>query len=329
MKTTQHNIKTVKPFSIFPYKTFGKSNNSIATFHDERSIIFASHVGDASKFLYNKLYEDLGIFISKVPDSQAKRYVQSIFSRKLLFIGLGSETKSGIIGGVSITPKNRLAGIILDSKELDLNIHTGQAISIDSWFYGTYFEFIRAAVIINESEIKKDEKLHTDMIKYLYFLMLKIIGTDVKLNDKQKVFLHFVCGYFYYRFMLDNPHLKSKELALNLEPNEYYDDINSRVKFLEKYNQMKDIFKSFVDYMIVDVSPVLLMMKILTKFKSTVFYSIISSLDYLIALSIVSYYPAIFLTGADISNDIPKTIESHMDKYLKQIKFDTESYKNI
>jgi len=92
---------------------------------------------------------------------------------------------------------------------------------------------------------------------------------------------------------------------------------------LEKYLFMKDIFKGFVDFNIISDSPATLIMKSLMHFKLTGFYSITTTLDYLIATSIVSMYPVSFLQNMLVSKDFQSKIEDLITPLINSVKFDT------
>ena len=86
---------------------------------------------------------------------------------------------------------------------------------------------------------------------------------------------------------------------------------------------MRDVFKAMLDYGVVRESPSVLTMKALNRFKTFIFYAFTSSLDYVIALAIVSRYPADFLNNAMINNNMQTVLEKEMSKYYKRVKFDT------
>jgi hypothetical protein len=188
---------------------------------------------------------------------------------------------------------------------------------------------VRASVIINERQIIKDEEVHKLVCRYMTFLILRLLGSSVLLNDKQKAFLEVIVKYFYIRFMLQYHHSMARETALMSIDDEYKDEADSLMPTLKRYTSMKDIFKAMVDYQIVNDSPSLLIVKALNKFKPLVFYSLISSLDYIVALAVTSQYPADFLSGALINNDVQKKLEKKIDKYIRMIKFDVNAMKKI
>ena len=97
---------------------------------------------------------------------------------------------------------------------MGVDTDTGLTSNIDSCYYASYFEFIRAAVITHEKEIIKDEKVHKFACQYLMLLLMRLVGSGVNLTDKQKLFLNSIIVYFYYRFMLMENHHKAREMVL-------------------------------------------------------------------------------------------------------------------
>lgn len=300
------------------------SSDSSPASRAEKNIVFASKQTPIGKKLYDRVYDDLLVFSMKSPDSIARKCVEMLLKRGLIYIGRNmSSIKTGVVGTVLIK-NDKLCGIIIDAVELDIDPFTGETSNIDAVFYAVYFEFIRAVVIIHSGDIYRNSKIHILMKKYLAQLLLKVISSGVNLNDKQKIFLDSVCSYFYHRFMLKETHEQSREAVLSQYKKS--DNIVKEIDFilprLVKYENMRDLFKGLVDFNIVNESPSVLIMKCLTKFKTFAFYSFTTSLDYLIALAITSKYPVSFLSGAMINSDIQDQLENIMSKLYWEVKFD-------
>lgn len=277
--------------------------------------------------IYKQLYNDLSLFITKLNDTPAKTAVNEIYNRKLIYLMKHfSQTKRGIFGGCFFNG-SKLWGIGLDVVELDIDPETGITSSIDSCFYAVYFHYIRSAVLTNVSEIKKDTSLHSDLIQYMYYLLLKAIKLNIV--PKQKELLLILCSYFFYRFHLGNVHKLALENTYNTINTTLKSEIKDLVNILEKYTSINDIFKAIIDFKIDNDAPAKLMMKVLSSLKITVFYSLFSTFDYFCALAVVSKYPFDDLsTGMSMSN-IQSNIEKKITPYLKTVKFDVDFFKKF
>lgn len=297
-------------------------------FKAEKSILVARKDRPKGKIFYENFNTNLENYMLKLPNNIAKKSVHSIYTRDLVYVGRNDgNIKSGIIGAVYL-PKGRLSAIVLDSSELDIDIVTGDTHRIDSVFYAAYHLIIRAAVITNERAIVRDENIHALCCHYLTFIMLKILGSRSLLNAKQQDFLQVITKYFYIRFMLQYHHSLARDNALSKISEEYRDEADSLMPTLQKYSNMKDIFKACVDYRITSENPSMLLVRTLNRFKPLTFYSIISSLDYIIATAIISYYPVDFFAES-ISDSIQTQLEKNMEKYIRMLKFDVNSMKKL
>lgn len=309
--------------ALYPTKSVsGVDENQHPIFKAEKRILVLSKNDPVGKKVYDKFYQDLGTYILKLPNSPSKDAVDMAFQRGIIYLGRNSSgTRTGVIGTVVIH-SGKLAGIVVDVTELDIDTRTGETSNIDMCFYATYFELIRAAVIHSEKSIMNDEKLHRMVTKYLMFLLLRLVGTGVNLTDKQKIFLEAITKYFYYRFMLMYRHPQARELTLIGFDKAISKEIDHFMPNLEKYMTMRDVFKAMVDYGITNEPPSVMIMKALSKFKTFVFYAFTSSLDYLVALAVVSKYPVSFLSGAHINSDIQTELENQLTKYFRSVTYD-------
>jgi len=281
--------------------------------------------------LYSTFYGNLSTYLMKVSNSPAKNAVKKLIDRKLIYVGrnINASGKNGIIGRTVRFSNDRLAGIVVDIVELDIDPETGETLHIDQVFYASYYQFIRSAVLIHMKKVKDDLKLHSYLIKYLYYLTLKIIGSNTSLTNKQKLNLELLVSYFFYRHQLNFNHIQSKENAINsLSPENKKlldNSIDILLNRLEKYEFMKDIFKGLVDFNIINETPATLIMKSLMQFKLTGFYSITTTVDYLIAACITSMYPVSFLHNTLVSRDLQVKVEEIITPLINSVKFDTES----
>ena len=315
---------------IFPARKITTSSDTAqVVFKLEKDIMLLGRKHPTAQVIYKRFYEDLLLYCSKMSSSTAKYHIESILNRNLVFIGnVSSSSKSGVVG-TFVENKNKLAGIILEASELGIDVVTGITSNIDQCFFATYFQLIRSAVVLQEKVIVKDSDLHKNVCRYLNLLCIKFIGSNINLNDKQKQYLEILTTYFYFRFMLNKHHEQAKELSTAPFSNEVKSEVQFLITRLSKYTHMKDIFKAFIDFNITNESPNLLIMKALSKFKSFTFYSFTTSLDYLIALSIVSKYPADFCSTSLVNNSLQDQIEKSFEKYLKDIQYDVNCLSHL
>jgi len=321
------NIKN--PNNLPEPKLINKETENLPTIVGEQKIFIAIPNEEKTKQIYKTLYNNLETYLIKVPSSPAKTAVKKLIDRNIIYIGrnISSNGKNGIIGRVQRTNTNRLAGVVVDIVELDISPTTGETIHIDQVFYTIYYQFIRAAALIHFKTIKDDKRFHQYLIKYLYYLNLKIIGSSTSLTNKQKINLELLVAYFFNRFQLNFNHIQSRDNAIesiSSENKQLLDDsINILIDRLEKYLFMKDMFKGLVDFNIISESPATLIMKSLMYFKLTGFYSITTTIDYLIATSVVSMYPVSFLQNVLVSKDLQSKIEDIITPLINSVKFDT------
>lgn len=310
----------------FPQKLFLKKSDDEPTLSLERNISVLDKQSDINKKIYKTFYDYLTTYLVKISSPNVKSMVDSLVSRNLIYIGrdINSPTKNGVVGTVVFVNGN-LGGVVLDTVELDIDTYSGETDNIDSCIYASYFLYARAAVIYNKSYIIKNDELHNAAIDYLVMMYMRLIGANSYLTDKQKVFLRFVCSYFYRRFLVGIRHPKSVEDSISYVNSEYADECLNFKSRLEKYTRMKDIFKAMTDYMITQETPSMLMMKTLQKYNNMVFYCLNSTLDYLLGLITISKYPASFSQTANINAQCQQTVETIMIKYMKKIKYNVGS----
>lgn len=317
-------MKTIKTSQVGSFKYFKSDDKELNAMKQFITTVLI-HPKDYPD-LYQQFYDDLTLFVSKVGSNPAKSAVQDLINRKLIFIVRHlSKTKSGIFGGCSFNG-NKLIGIGLDLIELDIDPETGKTQLIDDCFYAAYFHYIRAAILLNVSEVKGNTKLHADLVTFMYYLMLKVIKFNVL--PKQKELLIIVSSYFFHRFFLGQVHRLSLENTYKLTNTKLKDEIKDLVKLLEKYNKIEDIFKAIVDFKIANDAPAKLTMKALTTLKPAAFYGLTTSLDYFIALAVVSKYPFGVMSSAISMNKLQTNIEKQITPYINKVKFDVDYINN-
>jgi len=315
-----------KVFKSFPQVYFSRyTNTDLPAFIGERRILTFEKKNNKS--LYDTFYDNLETYMMKIPASLAKKAVAKLVDRKLIFIGKDLDSsRNGIIGTVFINRK-ALAGVVLEVADLEIDPTTGETSNIDGCFYASYFEFIRAAVLINRDAIRQDETIIDLCIQFLFYLMLRLLGKNIQLNDKQKEILKILISYFFYRHQMSETHPLSVEKALKGVSKELADEITSDFEMLSKYKTMRDIFSALTDFKIITDTPNSYIISSLRQLNSAGFFSVFTSLDYLIAFIIISSYPVRFIGTSVINTTIQSKLERSMFKYINKVKFDTTAIK--
>lgn len=281
---------------------------------------------------YQNFYQQLSIYHQKIAMSVAKQYVESLMSRKLIYLVVDpkARVKNGVNGTVMIN-NSAVAGVLLDITECEIDGETGDIGEIDTAYYGVYFNFIRAVTIINGRQLLHDKDIHQYLINFLFYFFGRSFKSKTYFPQENKDALKVCVAYFFYRFICYRSHQQCFEYLENLsEFIENKDLFKPRLDRLKKYKSMKDIFNAFVDFNLVDGStPGQLMMNLLQSYYTPlVFYSVTTTLDYLMALVIVSKYNPYFLRGvvADTKNQdyLEKVFN---ERYMKHTKFDVNFMK--
>ncbi|MFW5799508.1 MAG: hypothetical protein ACOCV8_01735, partial [Spirochaetota bacterium] len=105
--------------------------------------------------IYNRLNEDIKLYLSKLPNSIAKKIVNDLYNRdKIYIVTSTSKTETGVISRAFMD--NKLMGIGLISNELDIDLKTGESSDIDECIYAAYQGMIRASCVLFQDKIKKD-----------------------------------------------------------------------------------------------------------------------------------------------------------------------------
>lgn len=284
---------------------------------------------ESSKNVYKTFNEDFGLFLSKLPANNVKKYVSQVFNRGLVFIGFSDTRNENVFTRVLLTESDKLAAVVLNTQMLDITITTGETKSIDDCVYATYYGIIRAASIIFKNNIKSDKDLHSALSTYLYLLTLKLIEKGSIYSVKQKQLIHVVCLYAYYRHFLK---FKPK-MILNIINRQYLkfikdvskEEISNVIDKISNYNSTKDIGDMLVS------SNVLIdknlgrkfVINLLHSLKSTGFYAFTGPLDLFIGMCVLSNYPTNLYNRNVVvgDNKISKGVESLVEKYVKNIKY--------
>jgi len=312
-------MKTINPKTFF--KKLISDDVTSPFIIAEKKIFINVPTTEQEKAIYERLYNDLYVFLSKVPKSPASNVVKKILDRQLLYLGRNIESsKVSVLGRALITSELKFAGVIVDVGEFGINIETGETENIDQIFYTIYYFFIIGIGTIYFTEIKKRVKIILYLSKYLQFLLLRFLGSNVFLDESQKKLLDYICLYYIIRFQLNYDHDTSKLFV------KQYLKSDNDMKILDKiknYDKMTDIFKSLIDFNIVSENLNILIMRALSKFKPFGFFNITSELKNLLACSICSLYPISLLTNMQVSRELQSKIEDEIMPFIDAVKFDT------
>lgn len=312
-------------FKAFPQKTISRNiDDELPALKGERQHVYMNKWtndpdNNQAYITFNSM---INVYLSKLPNNNAKKSVETVMQRDLVYIARSIQPqKNGILGGVAIDTQNKVAGLLIDSIDLGINFITGTISSPDEIIYGIYFQYIRATVLTQINSIRSDKELHKLMIKYLKGILLKAIGKTAYLFDKQQDLLDVLVAYIYYRFQLGRLHEESAELA-SIGHENLKEELKDLFKVASKYKNCNDIFIGLTDFNIISEPPNKIIMDSIQMFKLAGYYSITTSLEYLIGFSILSKYPVDFFRNGLVNIKLSDAIENHIImKYSSKMKY--------
>jgi len=311
---------------LFQPKFFSNSDvNNILLDSEQKMLVIDKN--SESESIYTNFYNDLSTYISKLSNNSVKSQVQNLLNKDLIYLGLSKTKIDNIFSRLLITTDNKLAGIVLDTQQLAIDPITGSCESADECTYAVYFGLVRAAVVLNKDEIRKDKDLHKLMTTYLYLLLLKAVGIDKIYSEKFKVFIHILAIYMYYKYYLKEKH----NFIISILENDYEPFIGKKnieeflptiEKFVD-YQSIKDFPKMLIDAKLWTENPNIITIALLKTLKPTGFYCLLGPLDYFVSLAVVSKYPVEFFSKKSLVNEkLQDAIEEIIVKYINKIKYD-------
>jgi hypothetical protein len=315
----------------FPPSYFNDSSMNKVLSEKEIKILRISKTDPRYKGIYDNFNQEFGLYLSKLPDNNVKKYVSEIFNRNIVNLGVSVVKDDGVFVRV-IETESTLLGIVLDISDLDIDFKTGNSSRIDDCIYASYFGLIRAAILLNKTEVRQDKDLHKALSTYIYLMFLKSLGKTNVYTQKQKAFIHIVTMYAYYKHFLKERHpyiLKIlrdhfKELKLT----DFLDEFEPRLKDLEKYNDIKDIPKMFIDTRTLIDNPNQIVLALLKNLRTNGFYSFTGPLDQLAGMVVVSKYPTgLYNKDCLVNEDVHNQVEKIIIGYIEKIKFDASRLK--
>lgn len=282
---------------------------------------------DKNKPVYDNFNNDFSMFLSKLPSNLVKKYVTEIFNRDLIYLGSTQLAKSeGFFSRIDLTDNDELRMVILDVKELDIDVKTGDAENIDDCIYASYFSFIRACIIANRVVIKTDYKLHDLLSQYLYLIVLSVLNSKNLISSaKQKLFIKMICYYAFNRYFIKDSFSVTIKKLKNSFDTSIFEEFYPRLKDINKYESVKDIPKMLIDSKVLTIDPNVFTIELIKRFKQYGFLCIYGPLDMFAAFSIVSKYPFSLIEKGQVGEDLQGNIEDHMTQYYKKLRFSRDA----
>ena len=313
--------------NIYKPKFFNDSSINTILRTKETQIMVLFRDSD-NKSLYDNFDEQFSVYLTKLSSNKLKTYITNLFNKQMIFIGNSSGPKNeAVFARVLLNPSgDGINGIVLDASVLDIDVVTGDVLSIDDCLYASYFGIIRSAILINSSQISSDFDLHALVIQYIYLLMLRAVGQKSTYNKKQKMYVYLACAYTYYaHFLLIKHNTILSYLKKKHSDFVDRDTLNEFIELLlsiQKYTSIKDIPKMLNDINVYNDNPTKIYFELLKILGNSGFYCLISSLDQLIPMIILSKYPTnLYDKKAITSQKIHDTIEELIYNYIDKLKF--------
>lgn len=306
-------------------KSFAKSDIDNILLSSRTSIIYFEKNDPKFKALYERFNQDFSLYLNKLPNTPAKKYVTEVFNRDLVYLGINQLARSEGFFVKVMDFGDSLSAIVLDIKDLEIDIKTGETKNIDDCIYAAYYGFLKATVIANKNGIRGDKKLLEMLAQYLYLIVISTLDSKSSFNtQKQKFFVKIICYYAFYRYFIkESFSLTVKRLeAIFSDNSEEFQEFKPKFKDIEKYESVKDIPKMLIDTRISIVDPNTFIISLIKKFKQHGFYCILGPLDLFVSFVITCKYPfALFTENSSLNSDLQNKIEEAMIPYMKKVKF--------
>jgi hypothetical protein len=263
-----------------------------------------------------------------MPSNDVKKYVEFVFNKGLVFIGFSPKKTPAVFSRLLISKEGKVAGVVLDSGDLDIALQSGETPSIDDCIYAVYYSLIRSGVLAFKNEVSKDKELHRNLVIYLNQMFLRSLGKGTIYNEKQKHAIMIACIYIYHRHYLQQKHLSAisflKRNYSNIVDKSSLEEIVPKLEGTSKYSSIQDIAKILVDLKIITTQPNRITMNLLRNLSTAGFYSLIGSLDLFIGFVVLSRYPTgIYPRTAMISDKLHRKVEDIVSKHLAKVQYDT------
>jgi len=311
---------------IFQPKFFSDSSINVTLRGDEQKIFIIPRT-EKNAEIYENFSKDFSDYLMKLPNGIVKDCCRKLLNNNLIFLGIAKTKPDNVVVRLLITNEDKFAGITLDSQQLGIDPITGITDSIDECIYASYFGFIRSVILINKNSIRQNKDIHKLLTTYLYLLFIKAFGADKIYSEKQRILLHLLTIYIYYRHYLKEKHDYVLSIIQNrytkIIDREYIEEFLPTLEKMKSYNDIRDFSKMVVDCKIVNESPNFLTINLLKMLKPMGFYCLIGPLDYFITFVILAKYPITFIGNKIPNNEkLQNSIEGIIEKYIDNIKYD-------
>jgi len=288
-------------------------NKDTPVYKQEKAFIV---ITDFKSPLYTNMYDQLNIYVDKISDSYKKKYLKSLLDNKIIYFGRDlSSSKNGVVG-TAVLKNNELGMIVLDILDTGIDFKSGECDDIDLCTDYIYYMFIRASVVLNSIDIKKNDTLTDSMSEYIYDLFSKYIFGQI-IPESYRQILKVISRYYVKHFLmgelpplaLDYAFIGFENLRNTIEP-----------KINTDFSAPQEIFNIMYDLHLIQDNPKKVALQLLIKLSIVAFNSVFTYIDYLIAGCIVSLYNKTTLSKLLINESFQTNIEKQMVNYFAKVK---------
>ncbi len=315
----------------FPPKSFSDSPVQDVFKKGEFNIGWLKKV-EENKPIYDTFNESFKLYLSKLPSNHAKKFVDFVFKKGLVFVGFSITKNSIVFNRILLNASNRVSGIVLDSQDLGISIRTGETHRVDDCIYSVYYGLLRAAVIAGNGRLRQDNELNKNLAIFVNQIVLRSLGKGIVYSVEQKDLIFGACAYLYHRHFLTQKH----PMALSKLKSNYKDIINkdnmdkviTALDATTKYSTLKDISKILVDLKIITSNPNKVMLSLLKLLGPVGFYCFVGSLDHMLAAVVLAKYPTgLFPKTMMVSDKLHTNVENIAAKYVSKVEYDVTAIK--
>lgn len=319
------NVDVAKTYSPQFYND-STVNNILAT--KEKAIFMITRTKDMD-VSYDTFDNLIGGYLKKLPNNNVKTFVNELYNRKMIFMGNSSGPRNdAVFGRLLLDPPTSINGVVLDSTVLDIDILSGNTTQPDDCIYAAYSAIVRGGILLNKDRVGNNIGFHKLITNYIFLLFLKGIGQQ-SFNEKSKTLIYMVTIYLFYTHFLNYKgpvaitKIKKdyKQFFKEDYLNEFLPVMSTKII---NYKNIKDFPKVLIDLNLYSDNPSKIYIDLLRLLGSSGFYSLISSLDQLVMMAVVSKYPtSLYGKGCLTSQNVHESIESEVKKYMTTIKYKT------
>ncbi len=270
--------------------------------------------------VYKNFDDQIRTYLNKI-NGPSKDVASQLLDRGAILMLINSKKSSNILGAKSSTSDGKLLFVGIECSAFDVEITNGDIGNIEELINQVYYQFIRH-IIDTFPEIQKNQDLHTLLIQYYTFLLLKSLRIPTLVDKKVEV-LKYITGIMYYKHFLNMDPYLAKERSLSLIDPKFQKEIESMIPdtFILKYTDIKDIIKLIIDTKLVFDTPNNLTYHMLNSLKVISFLSVTSTFSHLLSSIIASLSSIDFYKPLLINKPIQEHIESILIPYFTKVKY--------